>query len=299
MKIKKSITILFLLTIILTSITVRAETTPITPQPIDITGIFMQEEIKTRADFKAYADKKIADISEQFRTESQDFINKNFAVLDKRMRDLAQTWVIRITISCFTSVLLACLTYYFIRRKIEKKARPNIQNITNDGIKPSQAGIIEPEYMKKIKETNKLPNLPETNPNEQNNQFPIYNQQQNSIPVSAKQINKENKRKIKEIKKLDKIKREHEEYLAKQKKIYEKKRIDEEQTAREIAMYEQSKANVMNKITNLMGTANEIDKPINIPTPTPQATKSNSETFNNNTKKVDEEYDSNNKARTI
>ena len=53
---------LFFLLLILTPKIILAEVTPITPQQVDVTGIFMQEEIKTRADFKSYTDKKIADM---------------------------------------------------------------------------------------------------------------------------------------------------------------------------------------------------------------------------------------------
>jgi hypothetical protein len=243
---------------------ISAETTQITTsQPFDMTGIYMQEEIRTRADIKNYIDKKIDDMTLTFTTDSQNFMNKNIAVFDKRMHDLAQSWVIRITITIFTTILLAHLAYYFIRRKIEKKQRPNIKNIRTDGIRPEEAGIITTEYLAKITATKELPNKPETIIEDK--QYP-YNIQQTISKKEIRKAKKEERKKNKEIKKLEKQKKEHEEYLIKQKKIFVEKHKKEQKVMDEIKKYEESKNNVIKKIDKLMGVANEIDKPINKPT---------------------------------
>jgi hypothetical protein len=273
------ISILILITIILLSpiIVIGATTPVINPSPsasgtnpVDITGIFMQEEIKTRADFKAYTDKKIDDMVNLVENDGYKFMDDLFQKFDKKMRDLAQAWVIRITITVFTSTLLAHLVYYFIRRKIEKHQRPRIDTIRHEGIAPARAGIIDEGYMKTISETQKLPTNPETHP--VIDQYPIYP----AIPPkppSQREVMKNIKKKEKETKQLLKAKTAHEEYLAKQKKIYEKKLAEETKTAQEIALYEQSKRNIIKKIEANMGKAHEINHPINPPNPASEPPK--------------------------
>jgi hypothetical protein len=104
--------------------------------------VIIQENIKTRMEIKQYCDQKIATMIETVKTEGKDIIGSNFAEFDRRIHELSQKLVIKMIIAIFTTILLACLVYYIIKRKIEKKHMPKAMNFREVSISPTQIGII-------------------------------------------------------------------------------------------------------------------------------------------------------------
>jgi len=108
----------------------------------DVTNIIIQENIKTRMEIKQYCDQKIATMVETVKTEGQSFIGQNFAEFDRRIHELSNKIFIKIIIGIFSTVLLACLVYYIIKRKIEKKHMPRAMHFREVAISPNQVGLI-------------------------------------------------------------------------------------------------------------------------------------------------------------
>lgn len=118
---------------------------PTNPQAIantDISNTIIQENIKTRMEIKQYCDQKIATMIETVKTEGKDIIGQNFAEFDRRIHELSQKLFIKMIIAVFTTILLACLVYYIIRRRIEKKHMPKAMHFREVSISPTQIGLI-------------------------------------------------------------------------------------------------------------------------------------------------------------
>lgn len=150
---KKLITYLFFLIIITTIITptTKADNVPppILPTTIstntELSNIVIQENIKTRMEIKQYCDQKIANMIETVKTEGKNIIGQNFAEFDRRLQEAKQKIFIQIIIGTFATILLAQLTHYIIKRKIEKKHPPRATIFKEYPITPTQAGIIQPK----------------------------------------------------------------------------------------------------------------------------------------------------------
>ena len=191
---KKRITYFFLLiTIILTlnSQIIHAEDVPLPPFPTttqvtqttDVTNIIIQENIKTRMEIKQYCDQKIQTMIDTVRTDGQNFIGQNFAEFDIRIHELAQKLFIKTIIAAFTTILLAQLVFYIIKRKIDKKHMPRATIIKEIPITPTQAGII-------IKEKTPIP-TPPTPPNQpKEKELPTLPELQQPILLSTKEREK-------------------------------------------------------------------------------------------------------------
>lgn len=172
---------------------------PTNPQAIantDITNIVIQENIKTRMEIKQYCDQKIAIMIETVKTEGKDIIGKNFAEFDKRIHELSQKLFIKMIIGVFSTVLLACLIYYIIRRRIEKKHMPRAMHFREVSISPTQIGLIAEPMKQEITppipritpqaptpQTTSTPAPAGTQTNASANELPIFPQAELSPPI--------------------------------------------------------------------------------------------------------------------
>jgi hypothetical protein len=149
----KPINILFFIIlsiIILTPTMVKAQTTPlpnfptnpVTTTNTDITNVIIQENIKTRLEIKQYCDNKITTMIETVKTEGANIIGKNFQEFDRRINEAITKIFIKATIGVFITILLSLLTYYIIKRKIEKKHLPRATIFKEYPLTPTKAGII-------------------------------------------------------------------------------------------------------------------------------------------------------------
>jgi hypothetical protein len=207
--------ILIIITLILTTTSIAQENTPI---DTTLYNIAIQENIKTRTEIKSYIDAKIDKIMQDVETTGQQYIDDNFQALYELTGQLAQKLLIKAIIGTFTTILLALLTYYLIKRTIEKRANPNPYNLRIEETKPREAGIITPQYQKKIEAGKDLPTSPETN-----QQGMIYAPQKPIL--SYKEIRKQQKENDKRIKYLEKAKKEREEYVKKQEEYINKQKM--------------------------------------------------------------------------
>jgi hypothetical protein len=147
----------------------------------DATNIIIQENIKTRMEIKQYCDQKIATMIETVKTEGQNFIGQNFAEFDKRIHELSNKIFIKIIIGIFSTVLLACIVYYIIKRKIEKKHMPRAMNFREVAISPNQVGLIAEPMKTEI--TPPIPRIKPIAPTPTTNDLPTFPQTELSPPI--------------------------------------------------------------------------------------------------------------------
>jgi hypothetical protein len=99
-------------------------------------------------------------------------------------------------IAVFTTILLACLVYYIIRRRIEKKHMPKAMHFREVSVSPTQIGLIAEPIKKEL--TPPIPRItpqaptPETTPTippagtqttTLPNELPIFQQTELSLPI--------------------------------------------------------------------------------------------------------------------
>ena len=164
-------------------------TNPQATQSQDVTNIIIQESIKTRMEIKQYCDQKIATMIETVKTDGRNIIGQNFAEFDKRIHELANKIFIKTIIGIFSTVLLACLVYYIIKRKIEKKHMPKAMQFREIAISPNQIGLIAEPMKQEItppippKPYQQAPTPTGTQTNASTNELPIFPQAELSQPI--------------------------------------------------------------------------------------------------------------------
>ena len=243
---KKRITYFFLISAIIIILNAQnilgANTTaplppfPTNPQAVattDVTNIVIQENIKTRMEIKQYCDAKIQSMIDQVKTEGANIIGQNFAEFDRRIHETAQKLFIKTIIAVFSTILLAQLIFYIIKRRIEKKHMPRAMTFKEYPISPTKAGIIvkpaEPELTPPIPTTSQQ-TTPSSPTSQSPRELPTFPELQQPILLSPKErekIIKEqeeiNKKKRKEAeKKMSKLINEHNKNRKKTTKINKK-----------------------------------------------------------------------------
>jgi hypothetical protein len=247
---KKRINYFFFLTVILilnTKIILGANNTaplppfPTNPQAIattDVTNIVIQENIKTRMEIKQYCDQKITSMIETVKTEGANIVGKNFAEMDRRVHELATKLFIKAILGTFSTILLAQLVFYILKRRIEKKHMPRAMTFKEYPISPTQAGIIAQE-----KQPEPVPPIPTTsilNPNQQQaRELPTFPELKQPIILSPK----EREKIIREQEEIDQKKRkEAEKKMAKLIDEHNKNRKQSSKIKKKLMKPEQTKA---------------------------------------------------------
>jgi hypothetical protein len=261
------LTITILLLIILNTQIIHAENVPLPPFPTttqvtqttDVTNIIIQENIKTRMEIKQYCDQKIQTMIDTVRTDGQNFIGQNFAEFDRRIHELAQKLFIKVILGAFTTILLAQLIFYIIKRKIDKKHMPRATIIKEISLSPTQAGII-------IKENIPIPipiPIPPNQPKEK--ELPTFPELQQPILLSPK----EREKILREQEEIDKRKKEEaQRKLEKLIKEQNKKRKKLKKINKKLDKPEQTKKQLDDEHATLQKQINEISNQYNIPVKT-------------------------------
>jgi hypothetical protein len=94
---------------------------------------FYQEELKTRSDLKVYIDKKASDLTSDFETKGQAFIDDNVKAFDDNMRDLVTKSLIKLLIVIVAGVLMAHLIWALIMNSIRKMRDHREQLLSRGG----------------------------------------------------------------------------------------------------------------------------------------------------------------------
>ena len=253
---------LITITIILNTQTIHAANTtilppfPTNPQPttIDISNVVVQENIKTRMEIKQYCDQKIATMIETVKTQGQSFIGQNFAEFDRRIHALATTLFIKAIIATFTTILLAQLVYYIIKRKIEKKHLPRATYFKEIPLSPTQAGIIPTQIQPEI-----TPPMP---PRTDTRELPTFPELRQPILLSPK----EKEKIIKEQEEIDKKKKkEAEKKLAKLIDEHNKNRKQHTKLKKKLQKPEQTEEQLTKEHEELQKQIEQLSKEFQIP----------------------------------
>lgn len=272
----KKINYLFLIimTILITIPSIKAETTPLPPFPttttttIDTTNIIIQENIKTRLEIKQYCDQKIATMIETVKTEGADIIGSNFAEFDRRIHETTNKIFIKAIVGTFVTILLSLLTYYIIKRKVEKKHPPKATHFKEYPITPTQAGIIPPKPPTEIltSQQTSTNNPPLTPPIPQNNPTPLPTFPELQQPTLLSPLEKERIRREQEMVN-ERRKKEAEKQLSKMINIHNKNRKKHQKLMKKLNKPEEEARRMQLEHEELEKEINNISQSYNISIP--------------------------------
>jgi capsular polysaccharide biosynthesis protein len=121
MRFLRGLGILFIFLILSSSVLGAVANTTITYD--DLRNSMLNEQLKTRQELKKYVDDAVISVMAKTRTETKAFIDENFVVLENRMRNLFNLFLLKIVLAFASGIVLSQITWFIIKRALNKIGR--------------------------------------------------------------------------------------------------------------------------------------------------------------------------------